>query len=335
MSMREPTFDVVGIGNAIVDLLVEVDDAAIARRGLTKGVMTLVDAAQASAHLAAVEPRLKRSGGSAANTMVGVASLGGRSAFRGKVGDDDLGRHFVSDLREAGVKCGDVAPSSADTTGLCLVLVTPDHDRTMATFLGASATLGPDDVHAPTIAGARIVYLEGYLWDPPPAMEAFRKAAAIAHGADRQVALSLSDSFCVERHRAAFQRLVAEEVDILLGNEQELLALYQAPDLDTALARLPARCVTAAITRAAQGSIVLSCGERRSVPAVAVDRVVDTTGAGDLYAAGFLHGLAHGRSPEECGRLGALAAAEVISHFGARPETDLAELVTRHGMGAR
>jgi sugar/nucleoside kinase (ribokinase family) len=327
--------DVIGIGNAIVDLLVEVDEATVSRHGLTKGAMTLVDAAQARTHLAAVEPRLRRSGGSAANTMAGVASLGGRSAFLGKVGDDELGRHFVRDLREAGVSIGNVPPSSTEATGLCLVLVTPDHDRTMATFLGASARLGPDDVDAETIAGAKIVYLEGYLWDPPPAMEAFRKAAAIAHQAGRQVALSLSDSFCVERHREAFRRLVADEGDILFCNERELLALYETPDLDTALDRLPGRCVTAAITRAARGSIVLSCGERHAVAVEPVGRVVDTTGAGDLYAAGFLHGLAQGRPVEECGRLGAIAAAEVISHFGARPEIDLKELAARHGMGAR
>jgi len=332
--LENPTVDVVGIGNAIVDLLAEVDDAAIERHGLPKGGMTLVDAERALVLAAAVDPTMRRSGGSAANTMVGIASLGGSSAFLGKVGDDEIGRLFASDLSAAGVRFGNAAPSATEATGMCLVLVTPDGERTMATFLGASARLGPDDVNAAIVSGARILYLEGYLWDPPPAKEAFRKAARIAHAAGRQVALSLSDRFCVERHRADFCRLVADEVDILLGNEDELLSLYEAPDLEAALARLPGRCAIAAITRGARGSVVLAQGQRRVVPAAPVDRVVDTTGAGDLYAAGFLHGLAQGRPPEACGRLGALAAAEVIGHFGARPEVDLAALALRHDVGA-
>ncbi len=335
--MREAVFDVVGIGNAIVDVLAEVDDALLERCGLPKGGMTLVDAERAGTLAAAVVPRLRRSGGSAANTMVGIASLGGRSAFVGKVGDDELGRLFASDLAAAGVGVGDVPVSRVHATGMCLVLVTPDAQRTMATFLGASAHLEPADVDAALVESARSIYLEGYLWDPPPAMEAFRQAAAAAHRAGRAVALTLSDPFCVERHRDAFRVLVSEHVDVLFANESELLALYETGDLETAIACLrgTGRCATAAVTRSARGSVVIAHGERFDVPAEPVTRVLDTTGAGDLYAAGFLHGLAQGRPPAECGRLGALAAAEVISHFGARPEIDLAELLARRGVGPR
>ena len=326
-------YDVLGIGNAIVDVLAEVDDAAIAHLGLPKGGMTLVDARRARDLGAGIAPRLRRSGGSAANTMVGVASLGGKSAFLGKVGDDELGRLFARDLEAAGVTWGRTAPLREEATGMCLVLVTADGERTMATFLGASARLGPDDVDEAAVARATFLYLEGYLWDPPPAMAAFRKAAELAHGAGRRVALSLSDRFCVERHRPDFERLVAEEVDVLLGNEDELLALYEAPTLEAALSRLPRRSVTAAITRGARGAVVLSEGRRLEVPAEAVDRVVDTTGAGDLFAAGFLHGLARGVDAGEAGRMGAVAAAEVIGHFGARPAVDLATLVARNPAG--
>ncbi len=327
--------EVVGIGNAIVDVLAEVDNLGLVRRGLPKGTMTLVDAERARALGASVEPKMRRSGGSAANTMVGIASLGGSAAFLGKVGDDELGHLFRHDLAAAGVEFGDVRPSLTEATGMCLVLVTPDAQRTMATFLGASARLGPDDVDADLVRDAEIVYLEGYLWDPPPAKEAFLRAAEIAHRADKQVALTLSDPFCVERHRAAFQSLVAEHVDVLLANEHELLALYETTDLDQAIDRLrrAGRCSTAAITRSAQGSAVLAQGLRFDVPAEPVDHVVDTTGAGDLYAAGFLHGLALGRPAAECGRLGSIAAAEVIGHFGARPEVNLAALAAGHGMG--
>jgi sugar/nucleoside kinase (ribokinase family) len=327
--------DVVGIGNAIVDALAEVSEAALGRLGLAKGAMTLVDDTAARELGAAVAPKLRRSGGSAANTMVGIASLGGAAGFLGKVGEDETGRLFVRDLEAAGVRCGHVQPSAAEATGTCLVLVTPDAQRTMATFLGASASLGPDDVDEAFVAGARIVYLEGYLWDRAPAKAAFRRAAEIAHRAGRQVALTLSDPFCVGRHRADFQALVAEHVDVLLANEHEALALWVTGDLETAIDRLgrAGRCSIAAITCSARGSIVLAGGRRHEVPAHPVARVVDTTGAGDLYAAGFLHGLAGGRSPEECGRLGSLAAAEVIGHFGARPEVGLAGLVARHGLG--
>jgi len=329
--------EVVGIGNAIVDVLAEVDDAEVSGLGLRKGAMTLVDAERGRALRDSVEPKMRRSGGSAANTMVGIASLGGSAAFLGKVGDDELGRLFAADLAGAGVSFGDVPPSTTDATGMCLVLVTPEGERTMATFLGASACLGPEDVDAALVASARILYLEGYLWDPPPAMEAFRRAAEIAHRADRDVALTLSDPFCVERHRDAFRTLVAEHVDVLLANEHELLALYEAADLDAAIDQLrrAGRCATAAITRSAKGSIVLAGGRRHDIPAEPVDRVVDTTGAGDLYAAGFLHGLATGRPPDECAHIGSIAAAEVIGHFGARPEADLNALVARRAGGQR
>jgi sugar/nucleoside kinase (ribokinase family) len=270
------------------------------------------------------------SGGSAANTMTGIASFGGRAGYVGKVADDQLGTVFAHDLRAVGVAF-DCPPSSVGVpTGRCLVLVTPDAQRTMSTYLGVSELLTPGDIDAEVVATARVTYLEGYLWDRPEAMEAYRKAAAIAHDAGRRVALTLSDSFCVERHRAAFRELVAADVDVLFANEAELLALYEVPTFDDGLREVRRECEVAALTRSAAGSVVVGGDEVVVVPAEAVARVTDTTGAGDLYAAGFLFGLTQGQDLATCGRLGSVAAAEVIGHVGARPLTTLARLAEQH-----
>jgi sugar/nucleoside kinase (ribokinase family) len=316
--------DVVGIGNAIVDVLANTNEAFLARHGLVKGAMTLIDAERALDLYREMEERVECSGGSAANTVVGIVSLGGRAAYIGKVRDDPLGHVFRDDIRDAGVAFGTEPALEGPPTGRCLVLVTDDAQRTMQTFLGASATLTPADVDEETIERARITYLEGYLWDPPPAKQAFLRATEIAHRAGRKVALSLSDAFCVERHRAEFRELVERHVDILLANESELVALYEVEEIDRAVLLLAGECETAAVTRGAEGSIVVQGGATFSVAAEPVERAVDTTGAGDLYASGFLFGLTRGLGPERCGRLGSLAAAEIITHFGARPEAPLA-----------
>jgi len=330
--MAETVFDVVGIGNAIVDILAHVDDAFLVRQGLHKGTMTLIDAEAADRLYAAMPPAIERSGGSAANTLAGVASFGGRGAFIGRVRDDPFGRIFTHDMRAGGLTF-DVPPATTGApTARCLIAVTSDAQRTMGTHLGACVELVPEDVAEPLIASARITYLEGYLWDPPRAKEAFRKAVRIAHGAGRSVALSLSDPFCVDRHHAEFAALVEQEVDILFANEAEIIALTGAKDFDGALQAVRGKVKTAALTRSEKGAIVLSNGEVHVVDAIRVKEVVDTTGAGDLFAAGFLFGHARGRAPAACGRLGALAAAEVIGHLGARPDVPLAELARRHGL---
>jgi sugar/nucleoside kinase (ribokinase family) len=318
---------VVGVGNALVDVLAHATDDFVLGHRLAKGAMTLVDETAAESLLGRLGPAIECSGGSAANTMVGVASLGGDAAYVGKVRDDRLGRVFSDSIRAARVSFRTPPATSGPPTGRAVVLVTPDAQRTMQTFLGASATLGPDDVDPATIQGAAIVFLEGYLWDVPAAKQAMLAAAAFAREAGRKVAFTLSDPFCVERHRDEFRQLVADHVDILFANEQEALALYRVGDLGAALARLEQECETVAVTCSARGSVVLSGGQRHAVAAVPVEHVVDTTGAGDLYAAGFLFGLLRGAGPDAAGRLGSIAAAEIISHFGARPERSLAELV--------
>jgi len=330
--MSKETTDVLGVGNAIVDVLTHADDLFLQKNELTKGAMTLIDAGRAESLHAKMTDTIECSGGSAGNTMAGIASFGGRAGYIGKVKDDRLGRVFADDIRQVGVGF-DTSPSSdGPPTGRCLVLVTPDAQRTMQTFLGASATLTPDDIDQDAISAAQIIYLEGYLWDPPPAKEAFIKAAGIAHGAGRQVALSLSDSFCVDRHREEFRRLIEEHVDIVFANEDEIRSLYQTSDFEEAVEALQGNCDVAAVTRGASGSVILAPDERLAVEAVTLGEVVDTTGAGDLFAAGFLFGLTRSRSLAESGRLGALAAAEIIRHFGARPEVRLADLATEHGL---
>ncbi len=324
--MADTSTHVAGIGNAIVDVLVHADDLLLHRLGLSKGVMTLIDAAQAEAIYSQLPPGIECSGGSAANTIVGIAQLGGRAAYVGKVKDDQLGQVFRHDIKNAGVAFDTSAAVDGPSTARCFVLVTPDAQRTMLTFLGACVELGPDDIDPVVIAGAGVTYLEGYLYDPPLAKRAFLHAAGIAHAAGRSVSLSLSDPFCVERHRAAFLDLVSDHVDILFANEAELCSLYKTPSFDDAVRSARGHCRVAAITRGAKGSVVVSGEDVLVVDAEAVEAVVDTTGAGDLYAAGFLAGLAGGCDLVTCARLGGIAAAEIISHFGARPEHPLKDL---------
>jgi sugar/nucleoside kinase (ribokinase family) len=324
--MSEPVRDVLGIGNAIVDVIARVDDALLAKHGLSKGSMTLVDAERAERLGACLSPEEECSGGSAANTVAGLARVGGTAAYVGKVRDDRLGRVFQEDLRSVGVEYGTPAAGEGPPTGRCLVLVTPDAQRTMLTFLGASATLGPDDVDRASVEGAGITYLEGYLWDPASAKRAFLRAAALAHAAGRRVALSLSDPFCVARHRSEFREFLFRHVDILLANEAEIVSLFETSGLDEAIQELRGACEVAALTRGASGSVVVGGDVVVRVAAEPVASVVDTTGAGDLYASGFLYGLCRGRDLATCGRFGSLAAAEVIRHLGARPRGDLAGL---------
>jgi sugar/nucleoside kinase (ribokinase family) len=324
--MTDATHDVIAIGNALVDVIAEVDDAFIAAQGLTHGAMTLIDAGRADALYAAMPPAVERSGGSAGNTVVGVASLGGRASYIGKVADDQLGGVFRHDIRAAGVTY-EIPPSTKGApTGRCLIVVTPDAQRTMSTFLGAGTDLGPEDVSVEAIERAQVVFLEGYLWDPPRAKEAFLKATKIAKGAGRKVSLTLSDAFCVERFRDEFRDLVANHVDILFANESEIISLYQVENFDAAAAIVRKECDVVALTRSEKGSMVIAGNETHTIAAVPT-RVVDTTGAGDMYAAGFLYGYTHGLGLERSGEIAAICAAEVISHFGPRPEVRLATLI--------
>jgi len=330
--MAAASLDVVGIGNAIVDVLAHADDAFIAGQGLAKGGMTLIDPDRADALYAAMGPGIEMSGGSAGNTMAGIASLGGTGAYVGKVRDDFLGKVFRHDITAIGVRFSTPDATDGPGTARCLILVTPDAQRTMCTYLGACVALGPDDVDEELIAKAQVTYLEGYLFDPPQAKAAFRKAAAAAHAAGRKVSLSLSDPFCVNRHRDEFLDLVAGHVDILFANEAEICALYRTDDFEKAAAAVRGHCEIAALTRSEKGSVVVTGSDTHVVPAAPVARVVDTTGAGDLYASGFLYGLTHGRDLPGCARLGGLCAAEIISHFGARPEEPLAALAAKAGL---
>jgi sugar/nucleoside kinase (ribokinase family) len=321
--------DVVGIGNALLDVLSQETDAFLATQGLIKGAMQLVDEARALSLYAAMGPAVEMSGGSAANTVVGVASFGGRAHYVGKVRDDQLGEVFSHDLRAVGVGYSTAAATTGPATGRCLIVVTPDAQRTLTTYLGASSQLGPADVDKGLIERAGILYLEGYLFDRPEAQRAFRVAADIAHAARRTVALTLSDPFCVDRHRGAFRELVEQHVDILFANEAEIRSLYETPDFDAALQQVRRHCAVAALTRSEHGSVIVAGAEVHVIGAHPVKAVVDTTGAGDLYAAGFMVGLSRGLDLATCGRLGSLAAAEVISHVGARPQTPLAGLAGR------
>ena len=320
--MTAPTLDVVGIGNAIVDIIDDTDDAFLARHGMAKGGMALIDEAQAEAIYSAMGPAIELSGGSAGNTIAGLASLGARCGYIGKVRDDQLGKVFRHDITAAGVAFPTPSTTDGPATARCLILVTPDAQRTMNTFLGACVNLTPDDIDEDLIASAKVTYLEGYLYDPPHAQEAFRKAAAIARAAGRKVALSLSDSFCVMRHRDAFLHLM-RSVDVLFANESEICALFETEDFDAAIEQARVQVPLAAVTRGAAGAVIVSASETVAVPASPVERIVDTTGAGDLFAAGFLYGLTRDLSLADCGRLGTLAAAEIISHYGGRPETPL------------
>ena len=330
--MTAATIDVAGIGNAIVDVIAHADEAFLAAEGLAKGAMTLIDAARADQLYGRMGPGVESSGGSAGNTMAGIASLGGSGAYIGKVRDDSLGDIYRHDIRAMGIGFDTPAARSGPGTARCLVLVTQDGQRTMGTYLGACVDLGPEDIDPRVVAAAQVTYLEGYLFDPPRAKAAFRRAAAVAHAAGRRVALSLSDPFCVARHRAEFRDLVARDVDILFANEAEICSLYETDSFDAAAAAVRPHVKIAALTRSEKGSVILADGAAHAVPAAPVARVVDTTGAGDLYAAGVLFGLTRGLALPTCGAIGSLCAAEIISHVGARPEAALDKLVASAGL---
>lgn len=323
-------FDVVGIGNAIVDVLAHADDAFLAQHALAKGAMTLIDAATAEKLYTAMGPGLECSGGSAANTIAGLASAGGAAAFVGKVRDDQLGQVFAHDIRAAGVAFETAPAPRGAPTARCLIFVTPDAQRTMQTYLGASVGLGPDDINPKQIAESKVVYLEGYLWDPPAAKDAFRRAAKAANDARRLVALSLSDPFCVDRHRADFLDLVERHVDLLFANEEEIKSLYRVDSFDAALQKVRGHCQVAALTRSARGAVIVAGDEVHVIDAQPVAKVADTTGAGDAFAAGFLFGFTHGFDLARAAKAGAVAAAEVIAHVGARPEVSFKELFAVH-----
>jgi sugar/nucleoside kinase (ribokinase family) len=325
--MTQANLDVLGIGNAIVDVIAHAEEDFLEREALVKGTMTLIDAARAEALYQMMGPAIEASGGSASNTMAGIASLGGNGAYIGKVCDDFLGQVFRHDITAIGVRYETPAVKSGPGTARCLILVTPDGQRTMNTYLGACVDLGPDDIDAEIVAAAEVTYLEGFLFDPPRAQNAFRKAAAIAHAAGHRVALSLSDPFCVGRHRDDFRDLVDGHVDILFANEAEICSLYETHDFAAAAAAVRGQVSIAALTRSAAGSVILTSDAEHRVAAAPVAHVVDTTGAGDLYASGFLYGLTHGLPLPICGEIGSLCAAEIISHVGARPEVRLSELV--------
>ena len=330
--MDEARYDVVGIGNAIVDIIGRCDDAFLSKHDLQKGFMRLIDEREADALYGAMGPGIERSGGSAANTIAGVASFGGRAAFIGRVAEDQFGTIFAHDIRSIGVAYDTPPATSGAPTARCLIFVTPDGERTMNTFLGASTELGSGEVDANLIASARVTYLEGYLFDKPEAKQAFTTAAALAAKAGRKTALTLSDAFCVDRHRADFLKLVRDGIDILFANEKEITALFEVNSFDEAVTAVRGACEIAVLTRSEQGSVIVTPKATIDIRPDRVAEVVDVTGAGDLYAAGFLYGLTRSLSLADCGRLGSLAAAEVIGHIGARPERPLKELARTAGL---
>jgi sugar/nucleoside kinase (ribokinase family) len=327
--MQMTELDVVGIGNAIVDIIAHADEAFLARHGMQKGGMTLIDETRAEALYLEMGPAIQLSGGSAGNTIAGLASLGARTGYIGKVKEDALGHIFHHDISAAGVKFPTRAATEGPATARCLIFVTPDAQRTMNTYLGACVNLSVDDVDEELIRAAKITYLEGYLYDPPHAKAAFHRAAEIAHAAGRKVALSLSDSFCVNRYRDEFRDLTRLHIDYLFANEHEITVLFET-NLEDALSRIVNEVEVAAVTCGATGSVIVTKSERQHIDAAPVSQVIDTTGAGDLYAAGFLFGLARNLPLAECGRLASLAAAEIISHYGGRPETPLDVFVAMH-----
>src|SRR6202162_408544 len=331
--MTSAKYDVLGIGNAIFDVLVQTDERFLSLHGMTKGGMALIDEARAASIYRDMGPATEMSGGSAANTIVGVANLGARAAYVGKVRDDQIGHLYTHDIRAAGVAFETKPAASGPATGCSYILVTGDGERTMNTYLGAAQELMPSDIDADQVAASAFVYLEGYLWDPKNAKEAFVKAATIAHDAGRQVALTLSDSFCVDRYRGDFLDLMRKgTVDLVFANEAELHSLYQTSDFDTALAQWRSDTKLGVVTRSEKGCVVASKDGVIAVPAFPIRQMVDTTGAGDLFAAGFLFGLVRGAGHENAGWLGALAAAEVIQHIGARPQIALKEWAEQNGL---
>ncbi len=325
--MTQTTLDLVGIGNAVVDVLTHAEDAFLVRNDLAKGAMTLVDAAQAHKLYDKMGPAVEVSGGSASNTMAGFASLGGNGAFVGKVCNDQLGGIFSHDIQAAGVRYETPLATSGAPTARCLIFVTPDAQRTMQTYLGASVALGPDDINEELIASARVTYLEGYLWASDSGREAIIKAATIAAGAGNKVSFTLSDAFLVDAFREDFLSFICDHVDILFANEVEITALVEAQDFDDSFQHTRRLCEIAALTRSEKGSVIAAGEEIHVIDAAPVEQVVDTTGAGDLYAAGFLYGYTRNRDLAACAHMGSLAAGEIISHFGARPETPLAGLL--------
>ena len=320
-------FDVVGIGNALVDVIAHATDEFLDANALVKGSMTLIETERAVELYAALDTAVEMSGGSAANTMCGIASLGGSAAYIGKVNGDDLGEVFGHDLRAVGVAFRGRSHGLPTPTGRCVIVVTPDAERTMNTYLGVSSYLNVDDIDDRAVADGKVLYMEGYLFDRDDAKAAFRHASQIAHRNRRLVSLTLSDSFCVDRHRTDFRALVRDEVDILFGNEDELLSLYEIDSFDEAIDIVRGECDLTAVTRGASGCVIVTADELLEVPAVPVDAVLDTTGAGDLFAAGFLHGLTSGLGLAECGHRGSIAASEVISHVGPRPLVELRTLI--------
>lgn len=325
----EGSIDVVGLGNAIVDVVAETSDDLLDQLDLAKGTMTLVDEARSTGLYDKMGPAIEISGGSAANTMAALAGLGADVSYIGKVRDDQLGEVFRHDIKAVGVAFDTLPLDSGPSTARCLVFVTPDAQRTMATYLGACVELGPDDVDQASVASAKIAYLEGYLWDRADAKQACLKAARIAHEAGGKVALSLSDPFCVDRWRGEFLELIAEHADVVIANEAEIISLYQTDDFDEAADEVARHCGFAALTRGAKGSVLVTPDERHVIEAAPVAKVIDTTGAGDLYAAGLLYGLTHDLPLPACGRLGGLAAAEVLERYGARVEHALTPLVQK------
>jgi sugar/nucleoside kinase (ribokinase family) len=326
------SYDVAAIGNAIVDVIAPADEAFLVANGLAKGAMTLIDEPRAHDLYGRMAQSVEASGGSACNTVAGVASFGGRAAYLGKVAADQLGEVFIHDTRAIGVKFDNAPLAGGPATGRCLINVTPDGERTMSTFLGASTEFGAADVDAAVIEAASIVYLEGYLFDPPEARRAFAKAAGLARASGRLIAITLSDAFVVERHRRALLDFIETEVDLVFANEAEITSLFETTDFDAAVAAIRGKTKIAAVTRSEKGSIVVTPDALQAVEAFPVAHLVDTTGAGDQYAAGFMLGLARGRPLDVCARLGGLAAAEVISHYGPRPQISLAELAAANGL---
>ncbi len=325
-------FDVLGIGNAIVDVLAKVDDDFLAKQEIAKGGMTLVSEDQAKALYDAMPPAVEISGGSAANTIAGIANLGGKCAFIGKVHNDQLGKVFQHDIHSLDVTFPTTAAEDGLATARCMVLVTPDAQRSMSTFLGACTSLTEDDIDPTLVAASKVTYLEGYLWDPEAAKAALRKAIKLAHEANKEVALTLSDSFCVGRHRAEFLELIEDGVDIFFANEDEIKSLYEVETFEAALDKVKARGKIAAFTRSEKGAVIVKGNDVYEVSAADVDAVVDTTGAGDLFAAGFLAGYTAGKPLDVCGKMGAVCAAEIISHVGARPEDDLKSRMSKAGL---
>jgi sugar/nucleoside kinase (ribokinase family) len=330
--MGDKQFDVAGIGSAIVDVIARCDDAFIAAKGLNKGAMRLIDADEAAALYAGMGAAVEMSGGSVSNTCAGLASLGGRAVFIGKVARDQLGDIFAHDIRAIGVTYTTAPSHNSAPTGRCLIMVTPDGERTMNTFLGAASELTRPEVDMDAVRASKLLYLEGYSFDHACVLDVFYQAADVAKAAGTQVAVSLSDPFCVDRHRAAFLTFVEAKADIVFANERELLSLYQTEDLDAACARIRGHSHLACITRSAHGSIIVTQETVINIAADPVEEVVDTTGAGDLYAAGFLLGHARGLPLETCGKLASLAAGEIVSHMGPRPQTSLLDMARARGL---